>query len=672
MPQHKLSASSNSVKNSGLTDDYRQAIAEYIWNGFDAEATTIDIRYEKANELGTLSYLLISDNGKGINKKTLEYTFGSFLDSQKKQTYQRTSNVRGKKGKGRFSFQMFAYGAEWTTRYLNEEGKLMQYSIVINIQDLSTYTDSDEIELDKSIYSTGTDVKFLNIHNLAFEHITSPSFCDYIAQQFAWFLCLNETKGYNVKLNGIDFDYEEIIAVKEETDFTISNKTFNVAYIRWSRKIGEKFYYYMMDSNLQEIFKELTSFNNNKINFFHSVYVNSPYFDKFCYEKDPKPRFDGFTNQSDPVYKRLLKQLKKFLTEQEKVYVNEVASEKLVEEYEAKGIIPSFKASQYEQIRKQDLVNTIKQIYSIQPKIFKGLRKEQQKTLVAFLNLLLDSEERDKLLFILDDIVSLTEEERAQFAKVLNSTSISRINKVVNIMHHRLESVEYLKTLVYDLTKFTTEREHIQKVIEKCFWLFGEQYNLVSADTTFEKALAEYIYILDGKDKKDKIDISNPEHNRRPDIFLCRQNVVNDANSSSMLEENIIVELKRPSVNIGKTQHRQIEDYLDLIKNEPRFNATTRIWKFIVIGKTIEKDITDKYESFKHFNKRYLTYQQGRFEIYAMSWDDVFQEFKYRHQYILGKLKFNKDTIRQAIADVESNIESANTITQKILQLQEY
>lgn len=672
MPQHKLSASSNSVKNSGLTDDYRQAIVEYIWNGFDAGATTVDIKYEKANDFGTLSNLTISDNGKGINKKTLEYTFGSFLDSQKKQTYQRTSDVRGKKGKGRFSFQMFAYGAEWTTRYLNEEDKLMQYSIVINIQDLSTYTDSDEIELDKSIYSTGTDVKFLNIHNLVFDHIISPSFCDYIAQEFAWFLCLNEARGYNVKLNGIDFDYEDIIAVKEATDFTISNKTFNATYIRWTRKIGEKFYYYMMDSNLQEKFKELTSFNNNNINFFHSVYVNSPFFDNFCYEKDPKPRFDGVTNQSDPLYKKLLKQLKKFLTEQEKVYVNEVASEKLVEEYEAKGIIPSFKSNQYEQIRKQDLVNTIKQIYSIQPKIFKGLKKEQQKTLVAFLNLLLDSEERDKLLFILDDIVSLTEEERTQFAKVLNSTSISRINKVVNMMHNRLESVEYLKTLVYDLTKFTTERDHIQKIIEKCFWLFGEQYNLVSADATFEKALAEYIYILDGKDKKDKIEISNPEHNRRPDIFLCRQNLVNDAASSSMLEENIIVELKRPSVNIGKIQHRQVEDYLDLIKNEPRFNATTRIWKFIVIGKNIETDITDKYESFKHFNKRYLTYQQGRFEIYTMSWDDIFQEFKYRHQYILGKLKFNRETINQAITDVENDIESANTITQKILQLQEY
>ena len=42
--KHKLSASSRSVINSGLTDDYRQAIAEYAWNGFDAEATIVDIR----------------------------------------------------------------------------------------------------------------------------------------------------------------------------------------------------------------------------------------------------------------------------------------------------------------------------------------------------------------------------------------------------------------------------------------------------------------------------------------------------------------------------------------------------------------------------------------------------------------------------------------------------
>lgn len=34
--KYKLSMNSKSVLHSGLTDDYKKAIAEYIWNGFDA------------------------------------------------------------------------------------------------------------------------------------------------------------------------------------------------------------------------------------------------------------------------------------------------------------------------------------------------------------------------------------------------------------------------------------------------------------------------------------------------------------------------------------------------------------------------------------------------------------------------------------------------------------
>ena len=34
--QHQVSANGQSVINSGITEDYRQALVEYIWNGFDA------------------------------------------------------------------------------------------------------------------------------------------------------------------------------------------------------------------------------------------------------------------------------------------------------------------------------------------------------------------------------------------------------------------------------------------------------------------------------------------------------------------------------------------------------------------------------------------------------------------------------------------------------------
>lgn len=120
--KHKISANSKSVTNAGITSDYKQAIAEYIWNGFDAGASRVYIDYE-ANGLGALTSLSISDNGSGIKHDTIEFTFGAFLDSQKTKTFQRTSDVRGKKGKGRFSFSQFATKATWDTTYKDNEDK---------------------------------------------------------------------------------------------------------------------------------------------------------------------------------------------------------------------------------------------------------------------------------------------------------------------------------------------------------------------------------------------------------------------------------------------------------------------------------------------------------------------------------------------------------------------
>ena len=80
----KVTTSDKSIDNAGIPSDYRLAIAEYIWNSFDAKASNVDIQFE-ANELGHISYFVISDNGEGINLSTIASTFGAFLDSQKQQ-----------------------------------------------------------------------------------------------------------------------------------------------------------------------------------------------------------------------------------------------------------------------------------------------------------------------------------------------------------------------------------------------------------------------------------------------------------------------------------------------------------------------------------------------------------------------------------------------------------
>lgn len=663
----KISANSKSVTNAGITNDYKQAIAEYLWNGFDAGASKLYIDYE-TNGLGVLTNLSITDNGSGINNNTLDFTFGAFLDSQKTRSFQRTSDVRGKKGKGRFSFSQFATMATWKTKYKDNKGRVRTFTISISIEDLANYDVSEVTDMSEG-EKTGTVVSFQNIKELSEQHLIDSTFTEYIAQQFAWFLCLNQARDYAIYLNGVELDFEYLIATKEDVELDIETTHFDITYIQWEKKIGEKYYFYLMNSNLEENCKILTSFNNNTINFYHSVYVKSSYFDTFIFEKQPTLRLDNFKNQCDKIYKKLLEKLKEILEEREKDFVKKIAANKLILKYEQNGVIPFFKKTRYDIERRNDLIETIKNIYYVQPKIFRGLKTEQEKTLVGFLNLLLDSDERERILTIIDGVVNLTEEERIQLSNVLSTTSMSKINRTINMMHNRLEVVECLRLLVYDLNAFTNERDHIQKIIENNYWLFGEQYHLMSHDESFNKVLSKYLYILDEESNSTQ-PIENAERNRRPDIFMCRKTTIQDTTHSSLIEENVIVELKRPSVEIGFTQYRQIEDYFRLIKGEPQFNSQLRCWKFIVVGKCIDEEVKDRYKSFEHFNKKFLVNKVDNYEIYAMTWDDVFKSFELSHNYVLEKLDFDKNAIQQEIESVRADRSGVNQITNKVLKLE--
>lgn len=665
--EHEIKAKNSSVINAGITDDYKQAIAEFIWNGFDAGASNVCVNYNVIDTLGNINEFTISDNGKGINHETIEYTFGSFLDSQKKRTYQRTSDVKGKKGKGRFSFRTIAEQATWSSIYRDQANNLYKYSIKIEQSDLSKYNDTDNELIKDPIASTGTIVEFTNV-NIFESYLVDRTFEDFLASQFAWFLCLNKAKGYSIKINGEALKYEFLFADKDEKELKIADSKFQLTFIRWKRPIGDKDYYYMMNSNLNENHKQLTSFNNNDMNFYHSVYVVSSYFDRFKLEEDASTSFDEIKNQSDHTYKTLIKDLKNYVQQKQKEFADGEAGNLLIDKLQKNGSFPNFKDNDYERLRKKNLTDTIKKMYAIQPKIFNGLRKEQEKTLIGFINLMLDSEEREKILSILEGVVSLSDEERSQFAELLKSTSIRNISRMVNMLHNRLKVIEFLKILVYDLTIFTTERDHIQKLVEENYWMFGEQYNLVTADKTFDEALSKYLYILDGKKISQKIE--SVEHNRRPDIFMCRNRSVEDMKNSSISEENIIVELKRPSVHIGNDQYRQIEDYMNFVMKEPNFNSSKRLWKFFIVSNVIEDVVKAKYKSFETFNKQFLVNKVDNYEIYALTWDDVFKSFELNYNYILKKLNFSTDEINREIKSIRCEMAKVNPMMKDVIQLE--
>ncbi len=150
--------------------------------------------------------------------------------------------------------------------------------------------------------------------------------------------------------------------------------------------------------------------------------------------------------------------------------------------------------------------------------------------------------------------------------------------------------------------------------------------------------------------KGGKKKVNSTESNRRPDVFVCRKHSIPDIQDDEyLMEENLIVELKKPTIEIGKVQLRQIEDYLDIIRNEPQFNSQKRFWKFFIVGKRVDNYVRDQYESEKVKGKRFLVKGIQNFEIYALTWDDIFKLFDLRHKFLVDNLDFDKQVIRKEL-----------------------
>jgi hypothetical protein len=667
----KTTINDSSIESAGITKDYKQALTELIWNGFDAKASTVNIHFD-TNALDHIDQIIISDNGEGIMYENLEQTFGSFLDSVKRSSFQRSSYNKGKKGKGRFSFSALAGKATWHTVY-DSNGSFLEFDLTILKNKKDEYEDSNT-KISKST-STGTDVILDDLFEVTAYSFSGNEFKDHLAKEFGWFLFLNRESKYSLEINGVPIEYEYLIAENDTKKLVINDEDssshyFTITYLRWAENIGEKYYYYYLNQDKKEVSKQLTTFNNNAIDFHHSVFVESPFFNTYDLSDAGSEGDNLFGDNIDnKVFKALVKDLNEYLFRKQKDFIRGNAAENLVIKYESNGVFPKFSNNKYDIERKRDLINVVKELYCVQPNVFKGLKKEQQVTFLGFLNLLLDTDERENILEIIDGVTKLTSEERKELVCVLKKSSFSRILATIKLVENRFKVVELIRALVFELKKFTTERNHVQLAIEENYWLFGEQYHLASADQNFQQLLSQYLHIIDGVEAKN---LDSYDWKRRPDIFMCRKlNIPDPHDSEYKLEDNIMVELKRPSVTIGKEQFRQIDDYLDFIMKEDQFNSQTRRWKFYVVSNKVEDYIEKQYVAFKDKGKRFLVHQSGRYEIYALTWDDLFRTFEIKHNYLLEKLEFDKNAIQEELQlkGVDLHVSSSDLITNRIIEL---
>ncbi|WP_195283047.1 ATP-binding protein [Harryflintia acetispora] len=659
-----LSVKNQSIETSGITKDYREALCEYIWNGFEANATEVTVSYTM-NSVGGIDTITISDNGDGIVFEDLSETFGAFLASRKNSLSLKVKS-KANKGKGRFSFVAFASDAQWSTVYKAGNG-LKKFVITLSNgnKEVLDYTTPLIVQTEHS----GTDVTFWGIDGLLPESLSLENLEDVLLTEFSWYLYLNKNKKVKLTLNDQELDYKKYInsELSEEITKNIDNSSFSISLVVWQERIKEKFCCYFFDGNETVKGTDTTTFNRNTVEFNHSVFIRSSFFNGL--QNVSLNNFSdqtelGQTEENQKTLRKLKKVVQEFIGQKLSAYMSGKADEEIKRMIDEKKTFPHFSDDVYGQMRKNDLIRVTKELYCLEPRIFYKLKDVQEKSLLGFLNLLLDSGERENILGIIEQIVELSPAQRQDFAQMLQKTKLENIIDTIRFIETRYQVIEILKTLVYDLTQFANERNHIQEIIEHHYWLFGEQYNLASADRPMQKALEQYLNVLYGASSPSSQLEPDAEAERRMDIFLCSARKVESTFENSM-EENIVVELKAPKVPLSKKVLRQIEDYMDFVRRQPQYASLHRKWKFIAVCKSVDNDVKSQYKAFEDKGKPGLVFKVDNYEVYALTWDDIFKSFDLRHSFMLDKLNYDREALTEELTKMaeEKSRSAADELT---------
>ncbi len=642
-----------------------RAISEYVWNGFDAKATVINIDYVvDENNFDIVKELRVTDNGTGICFEELSNKFQKFYESQKTIANENKADLtRGKNGYGRFTFHKFARFAKWETSY-ERENEIISYEIKISNDNLKDYTPTSPVV---SGTTTGTSVHFTEINPIITKVFMDKILKPFLKSEFAWYLELKEE--HKIYINGKELDYSSVIAETENFPSLIKNGkdeiSFTCQYIRWNNKMNDEYSrFYFLNDNLQLKNTKTTLLNKKGDGFWHSMIVVNDFFNEINCDNEEETNIQQtklFDNSEDKkTFNELVGKLNEFLKNKRRPFLKTQASI-LVDKYEEEKVFPVFNDNEWDKARKQGLEDLVKGMYEVEPAVFTKLNKEQKKVFLELLNLVMDSGERENLFKIIEAVVELDSNDRKEFAKILETTRLKQVISTIKLISDRLLTLENLKKLVFNHELKANERDHLQKFIEKHYWIFGEEYRLVCAEEVkFEEALKRYVYILRGVTEKEFID--HPDKYKEMDLFLAGTDFRDGK------PHNVIVEIKNPSTikKLTSKEVTQLKQYIDVILNVDSFNDQNEYWTFYLIGQEYDNIVKADIQN----QESGLLRKHDNYCLYVKKWSEITNEVERRLKYLLDKLKIERmklsspdTTLAEVMDEIGNGNNSANSVS---------
>lgn len=636
----------NTITHEGIAKHFKnvkpwQAIAELIWNGFDAGASEIRVSVTETAAEGT-EFLTILDNGSGIEFRESSNNFKRFNDSLKVSSY----DTHGSQGRGRLAFSQICNHAEWYTRHLGEDAL-----ITITSSNLSKVSGerikSDATHALLASYDTGTCVELKNFKkNLP---STESLACDF-SKEFGGHFILKPHR--SLWLNDIKILPQEHLEFKKTVDLEVDS--FDVRLIRWKEKPGNDKSYTYLVNNDGKVLHRMHSSGNKKPEYHISIYVNSPYFERYTPNSETLSEPIESFLQSKPG-RSLEKQIRLFIADNYASFLISQAEDQ-VARYESEGDFPTHSelGTAERSWRLSYVKEIIKSVIIKEPTLFIGSNKKQRRVIIRLLDRLAVSNENSGIFDIIESILDLDAATMKTFANQINKTKLENIVNTIEVLQKRETAIQQIKEIMDVHFKDVRETPHLQGIIENNTWLFGASYEILGAEEdSFTKAaenLRQEIKNIENVDVGDLADgVTVEGAQKQVDLLLVRRQPQYDTNGDKFYR-CVIVEIKRPGVALNDKHLQQLDQYASIISKYPAFQSDLTRFELILIGRTISTEafnIGQRLESNKVHGEPGIITKTAKVKAYIKHWPRIFDEFNLTNDFLLENLKTQRADLSQ-------------------------
>jgi len=610
-----------------------QALAEFIWNSLDADASAIDVNIEQ-NELGAMSKIIVRDNGTGMEYEKAPELFKSLGGSWKRSgatTKKEGRYLHGQDGRGRF--KAFALGrvAEWDVTY--RKGKAVStFTVTMTAGNMKEVVISDEEEAAAG-KRPGVTLTISEMHK-DYRSLTSDAGLQELTEIFALYLA--DYKNALINVDGTRIDPSAVIASQGSvnlSDVVDEGKAYAVRLdiIEW-RSATNRALYLCNDKGFPLTQVE-RRFHVGAFQF--SAYVKSEYIANLQKEGTLE-----LAEMNPPM-----------------VVVADEAQEAIKEYFrnraaqEARTVVEEWKESQvypYEGEATTRIEQAERQVFDIvavtASQYLTDFSTAPSKNKAFHLRLLRQAIEKspEELQLILGEVLKLPKRKQEELAELLRDVSLSAIISAAKIVADRLRFLTGLEAILFDADskKRLKERSQLHQIIAQNCWLFGEEYNLSVDDKSLTEVLRKHRKLLGDEAVIDEPVKHVSQERGIVDLMFSRAIRRHKADELT----HLVVELKAPKVKIDEKEITQTEKYAISVMKDERFKSVNTTWVFWAIS-----DDYGEYAGYRMNKNTGSTMNTGKIHeadnvsIWVKTWAQVLEENRTRLQFFQERLEYEAD-----------------------------